>query len=73
MLLRSLLPKFVFVVSDRDKNGVVVDLFNYIMTSIKFIKLVLLNTLSAARIQHTDTHFGARNNVLLEATYHLDV
>ena len=38
------------------------------MTYIKFIKLVLLNAVSAAI--HTNTHFGATKNVLLKATYH---
>ena len=32
---------------------------------------MLLNAVSAAI--HTDTHFEATNNVLPEATYHLDV
>ena len=35
------------------------------MTYIKFIKLVLLNAISA--VIHTDTHFGATKNVLLES------
>ena len=41
------------------------------MTFVKFIKLVLLNAVSAAI--HTNTHFGARKNVFLEATYHPDM
>ena len=32
---------------------------------------MLLNAVSAA--MHTDTHFGATNDMLLEATYHPDV
>jgi hypothetical protein len=38
------------------------------MTSIKFLKLVWINAVSAA--MHTDAHFGATKNVVLEATYH---
>ncbi len=41
------------------------------MTYIKYTKLVLLNAVSAAI--HTDTHFGATKNVLLEAAYHPDM
>ena len=37
------------------------------MTYITFIKLVLVNNVSAAI--HTDPHFGTTKNVLLEATY----
>ena len=41
------------------------------MTYIRFIKLVLLNAVSAAI--HTDTHFGATTKMLLEATYPPDM